>query len=116
MVHNCVMNVEFHTSFHALLQYHLPMPISLLRADNNLPPWRPGLKEVIFCELYLSIKICFFPFNLFSRFTITDLGTNAHFFLIATNAFDCGINIAVTCLIALQVNYNQHNMLFDLIV
>lgn len=22
------------------------MPISLLRADNNLPPWRPGLKEV----------------------------------------------------------------------
>lgn len=28
-------------------QYGLPMPISLLRADNNLPPWRPGLKEVI---------------------------------------------------------------------
>lgn len=22
------------------------MPISLLRADNNLPPWRPGLSEV----------------------------------------------------------------------
>lgn len=34
-------------------QYHLPMPISLLRADNNLPPWRPGLKEVfdaIICD------------------------------------------------------------------
>ncbi|KAF8404389.1 hypothetical protein HHK36_009272 [Tetracentron sinense] len=34
-------------------QYGLPMPISLLRADNNLPPWRPGLKEVfdaIICD------------------------------------------------------------------
>ncbi|CBI20041.3 unnamed protein product, partial [Vitis vinifera] len=34
-------------------QYHLPMPISLLRADNNLTPWRPGLKEVfdaIICD------------------------------------------------------------------
>ncbi|GAB2277678.1 hypothetical protein Dimus_012383 [Dionaea muscipula] len=27
-------------------QYGLPEPISLLRADNNLPPWRAGLKEV----------------------------------------------------------------------
>ncbi|KAF9612405.1 hypothetical protein IFM89_039401 [Coptis chinensis] len=27
--------------------YGLPMPVSLLRADNNLPPWRPGLKEGI---------------------------------------------------------------------
>ncbi|KAG5581010.1 hypothetical protein H5410_051637 [Solanum commersonii] len=26
-------------------QYGLPMPIGLLRADNNLPPWRSGLKE-----------------------------------------------------------------------
>ncbi|CAN6475742.1 unnamed protein product [Victoria cruziana] len=29
------------------------MPISLLRADNNLPPWRPGLEEVfdaIICD------------------------------------------------------------------
>lgn len=24
------------------------MPVSLLRADNNLPPWRAGLKEVNF--------------------------------------------------------------------
>lgn len=34
-------------------QYGLPMPIALLRADNNLPPWRPGLKEVfdaIICD------------------------------------------------------------------
>lgn len=34
-------------------QYGLPMPISLLRADNNLPPWRPGLSEVfdaIICD------------------------------------------------------------------
>lgn len=23
------------------------MPIALLRADNNLPPWRSGLKEVL---------------------------------------------------------------------
>lgn len=28
-------------------QYRLPMPISLLRADNNLPPWRRGLIEVL---------------------------------------------------------------------
>ncbi|XP_009416944.2 uncharacterized protein LOC135622772 [Musa acuminata AAA Group] len=34
-------------------QYNLPMPISLLRADNNMPPWRSGLKEVfdaIICD------------------------------------------------------------------
>uniref|UniRef100_A0A1D1YUQ8 tRNA (guanine(10)-N(2))-methyltransferase n=1 Tax=Anthurium amnicola TaxID=1678845 RepID=A0A1D1YUQ8_9ARAE len=34
-------------------QYGLPMPISLLRADNNLPPWRQGLGEVfdaIICD------------------------------------------------------------------
>ncbi|GMP39145.1 hypothetical protein CsSME_00010100 [Camellia sinensis var. sinensis] len=34
-------------------QYGLPMPLGLLRADNNLPPWRPGLKEVfdaIICD------------------------------------------------------------------
>ncbi|KAL0357113.1 UNVERIFIED_CONTAM: tRNA (guanine(10)-N2)-methyltransferase [Sesamum calycinum] len=34
-------------------QYGLPMPLSLLRADNNLPPWRSGLKEVfdaIICD------------------------------------------------------------------
>ncbi|KAL6139270.1 hypothetical protein ACLB2K_064547 [Fragaria x ananassa] len=34
-------------------QYGLPMPIALLRADNNLPPWRYGLKEVfdaIICD------------------------------------------------------------------
>ncbi|OIT00622.1 PREDICTED: tRNA (guanine(10)-N2)-methyltransferase homolog [Nicotiana attenuata] len=34
-------------------QYGLPTPIALLRADNNLPPWRSGLKEVfdaIICD------------------------------------------------------------------
>ncbi|KAL1534303.1 tRNA (guanine(10)-N(2))-methyltransferase [Salvia divinorum] len=34
-------------------QYGLPLPISLLRADNNLPPWRAGLKEMfdaIICD------------------------------------------------------------------
>ncbi|XP_060175856.1 uncharacterized protein LOC132606399 [Lycium barbarum] len=34
-------------------QYGLPMPIGLLRADNNLPPWRSGLKEIfdaIICD------------------------------------------------------------------
>lgn len=30
-----------------ILQYGLTMPVGLLRADNNLPPWRSGLKEVI---------------------------------------------------------------------
>ncbi|EPS68017.1 hypothetical protein M569_06748 [Genlisea aurea] len=28
-------------------QYGLPPPVALLRADNNLPPWRSGLKEVL---------------------------------------------------------------------
>ncbi|WVZ75032.1 hypothetical protein U9M48_023128 [Paspalum notatum var. saurae] len=34
-------------------QYKLPEPLCLLRADNNLPPWRPGLKEMfdaIICD------------------------------------------------------------------
>lgn len=34
-------------------QYGLPMPLSLMRSDNNLPPWRSGLKEVfdaIICD------------------------------------------------------------------
>lgn len=34
-------------------QYELPMPISLIRADNNLPPWREDLQEVfdaIICD------------------------------------------------------------------
>ncbi|KAJ3696702.1 hypothetical protein LUZ61_000407 [Rhynchospora tenuis] len=34
-------------------QYNLPEPVGLLRADNNLPPWRPGLKEMfdaIICD------------------------------------------------------------------
>ncbi|KAK6945564.1 Ribosomal RNA large subunit methyltransferase K/L-like, FLD domain [Dillenia turbinata] len=34
-------------------QYELPMPISLLRADNNLPPWRSTVKEIfdaIICD------------------------------------------------------------------
>ncbi|KAL9235212.1 hypothetical protein vseg_009994 [Gypsophila vaccaria] len=34
-------------------QYGLPEPLALLRSDNNLPPWRPGLKEVfdaIICD------------------------------------------------------------------
>ncbi|KAJ3675521.1 hypothetical protein LUZ60_004563 [Juncus effusus] len=34
-------------------QYNLPKPVGLLRADNNLPPWRPGLKEIfdaIICD------------------------------------------------------------------
>ncbi|KAG1369992.1 tRNA (guanine(10)-N2)-methyltransferase [Cocos nucifera] len=39
--------------FGAMTMYNLPMPISLLRADNNLPPWHPGLREVfdaIICD------------------------------------------------------------------
>ncbi|KAK3154361.1 hypothetical protein QOZ80_2BG0189520 [Eleusine coracana subsp. coracana] len=28
-------------------QYKLPEPLCLLRADNNLPPWHPGLKEIL---------------------------------------------------------------------
>lgn len=39
-----------------VVQYGLPMPVSLLRADNNLPPWRAGLKEVTLLYLWL---ICF---------------------------------------------------------
>lgn len=39
-----LQTTEFFIPF--FLQYGLPMPITLLRADNNLPPWRPELKEV----------------------------------------------------------------------
>nr|ATG70641.1 ATTRM11 [Juniperus phoenicea] len=34
-------------------QYDLPLPISLIRADNNLPPWRGDLQEIfdaIICD------------------------------------------------------------------
>eukprot|EP00850_Spirogloea_muscicola_P008336 SM000044S15983 [mRNA] locus=s44:346557:354690:- [translate_table: standard] len=34
-------------------QYGLPLPLTLLRADNNSPPWRPDLREVfdaIICD------------------------------------------------------------------
>uniref|UniRef100_A0A0D3AW16 tRNA (guanine(10)-N(2))-methyltransferase n=1 Tax=Brassica oleracea var. oleracea TaxID=109376 RepID=A0A0D3AW16_BRAOL len=34
-------------------QYGLPMPVALLRMDNNLPPWRSGLNEIfdaIICD------------------------------------------------------------------
>lgn len=34
-------------------QYGLPKPLSLMRSDNNLPPWRSGLKEIfdaIICD------------------------------------------------------------------
>lgn len=31
------------------------MPIALLRADNNLPPWRTGLKEVLFLSIFLVL-------------------------------------------------------------
>ncbi|KAL5208467.1 hypothetical protein ABZP36_032902 [Zizania latifolia] len=34
-------------------QYKLPEPLCVLRADNNVPPWRPGLKEIfdaIICD------------------------------------------------------------------
>lgn len=43
------------------LQYGLPMPIALLRADNNLPLCRLGLKEVAFFE-----HICLFIFVIWS--------------------------------------------------
>lgn len=39
------------------LQYGLPMPIALLRADNNLPPWRSGLKEVKFPLFLLQMIV-----------------------------------------------------------
>lgn len=31
------------------------MPVALLRMDNNLPPWRSGLKEVILSLSVLSL-------------------------------------------------------------
>ncbi|KAF9690186.1 hypothetical protein SADUNF_Sadunf01G0169500 [Salix dunnii] len=45
-------------------QYGLPLPVALLRADNNLPPWRPGLKEVIVFDsgyFFLNTMIPFHP-------------------------------------------------------
>lgn len=46
------------------LQYGLQMPISLLRADNNLPPWRSGLKEVnSFTPFFFSFPFSFGDFS-----------------------------------------------------
>lgn len=46
------------------------MPVSLLRADNNLPPWRAGLKEVTFfvplVMQYLSLVMVISAVNLFT--------------------------------------------------
>ncbi|KAF8052028.1 hypothetical protein N665_1625s0003 [Sinapis alba] len=39
--------------FGAMTMYGLPMPVALLRMDNNLPPWRSGLKKIfdaIICD------------------------------------------------------------------
>ena len=48
------------------------MPISLLRADNNLPPWRPGLSEVtLLVPSVLIIKIFDFAGqNFYNRLSI----------------------------------------------
>lgn len=36
------------THLHATAcQYDLPQPLGLVRADNNLRPWRPDLREVL---------------------------------------------------------------------
>lgn len=43
------------------------MPVGLLRADNNLPPWRPGLKEVILGEKKKQFLFVFLFVNLYSN-------------------------------------------------
>lgn len=63
----CMIVSELHDTVlvHIFLQYGLQMPIGLLRADNNLPPWRPGLKEVCLgrflllqCVISDSFSVC----------------------------------------------------------
>ena len=49
----------------SVYQYKLPEPLCLLRADNNLPPWRPGSKEVtvtvvhylLFMRMHFNVNI-----------------------------------------------------------
>jgi hypothetical protein len=41
-----MLDLMLSTNMLSVYQYKLPEPLCLLRADNNLPPWRPGLKEV----------------------------------------------------------------------
>jgi hypothetical protein len=41
-----MLDLMVSTNMLSVYQYKLPEPLCLLRADNNLPPWRPGLKEV----------------------------------------------------------------------
>ena len=50
------INVDLSALYLPYLQYGLPDPISLLRADNNLPPWRAGLKEVP-CLLFDVVRL-----------------------------------------------------------
>lgn len=47
--------------FYVFMQYGLPMPIGLLRADNNLPSWRPDLKEVSLGRFFIlaTCSMCF---------------------------------------------------------
>lgn len=56
----CIIVSELHDTVLVLifLQYGLQMPIGLLRADNNLPPWRPGLKEVCMGDFYSCSVYC----------------------------------------------------------
>ena len=64
------------------MQYGLPMPVGLLRADNNLPPWRPGLKEVISCKLSFTVVYeslpCLFSCNLYGSFSIQNASLIYH--------------------------------------
>lgn len=39
----------------SVMQYGLPTPVALLRMDNNVPPWRSGLKEVMLSLSVLSL-------------------------------------------------------------
>ncbi|XP_031744564.1 tRNA (guanine(10)-N2)-methyltransferase homolog isoform X5 [Cucumis sativus] len=49
-------------------QYGLPPPIALLRADNNLPPWRPGLKEGADIDIRVVRDGCGPDCNVWSNF------------------------------------------------
>ncbi|KAF9610233.1 hypothetical protein IFM89_021426 [Coptis chinensis] len=55
---------NFGLNYFSNIMYGLPMPVSLLRADNNLPPWRPGLKRGSpLCIHVAHLKLCLYLFS-----------------------------------------------------
>jgi hypothetical protein len=63
-----LLDLMLSTNMLSVYQYKLPEPLCLLRADNNLPPWRPGLKEVTVTVVMYYLCACIFMLTLISDY------------------------------------------------